>query len=31
MTVLDDGDSIQQASIDDPRVTPFGAFLRKTS
>lgn len=31
MTAIEDRDSIQQASIDDPRVTPFGAFLRKTS
>ena len=30
-TVTEDGDGIQQARIDDPPVTPFGAFLRATS
>ena len=31
MTVQDDGDHIAQAKRDDPRITPFGAFLRRTS
>jgi putative colanic acid biosynthesis UDP-glucose lipid carrier transferase len=31
MTVCEDGNSIQQAQKNDARVTPFGAFLRKTS
>ena len=31
MTVSEDGDVIKQATKDDRRVTPFGAFLRKTS
>lgn len=31
MTVTEDGDSIQQAKKGDARVTPFGAFLRRTS
>lgn len=31
MTVLEDGDVIRQATRDDPRVTPFGAFLRRYS
>jgi putative colanic acid biosynthesis UDP-glucose lipid carrier transferase len=31
MTVLEDGATIRQATRDDPRVTPFGAFLRKYS
>ena len=31
MTAMDDGDVIQQAQKHDPRVTPVGAFLRKTS
>ena len=31
MTVAEDGDVIRQASRHDARVTPFGAFLRKTS
>jgi putative colanic acid biosynthesis UDP-glucose lipid carrier transferase len=31
MKTLDDGDRIQQATVGDPRVTPFGAFLRRTS
>jgi putative colanic acid biosysnthesis UDP-glucose lipid carrier transferase len=31
MTVLDDGNTIVQASKDDQRVTPIGAFLRRTS
>jgi putative colanic acid biosynthesis UDP-glucose lipid carrier transferase len=31
MRVLDDGAVVRQATRNDPRVTPFGAFLRKTS
>src|ERR671937_1490450 len=31
MTVVEDGEVIKQATKDDRRVTPFGAFLRKTS
>ena len=31
MRVLEDGDVIQQASLSDPRVTPLGALLRRTS
>lgn len=31
MTVCDDGAKIQQAQKSDRRITPFGAFLRKTS
>jgi Undecaprenyl-phosphate glucose phosphotransferase len=31
MTVVEDGDVIPQATKDDRRVTPFGAFLRKSS
>lgn len=31
MTVTEDGDTIRQAGKRDPRVTPFGRFLRKTS
>jgi putative colanic acid biosynthesis UDP-glucose lipid carrier transferase len=31
MTVVEDGDVIRQATKNDNRVTPFGAFLRKTS
>ena len=31
MTVCDDGDTIVQAKKHDPRVTPFGSFLRRTS
>lgn len=31
MSVCEDGDSIKQASKDDARVTPLGAFLRRTS
>lgn len=31
MTVLEDGATIRQASLDDTRVTPLGAFLRRTS
>lgn len=31
MTVCEDGDTIQQAHKNDSRITPFGAFLRKSS
>ncbi len=31
MTVSDNGDRVVQASKNDARVTPFGAFLRRTS
>ena len=31
MTVCEDGQDIPQTSKNDPRVTPFGNFLRKTS
>ena len=31
MTVSEDGDTIQQAHKNDSRITPVGAFLRKTS
>ena len=31
MTVCENGSSIQQAQREDKRITPFGAFLRKTS
>ena len=31
MTVQDDGDHVAQATRADPRITRFGAFLRKTS
>jgi putative colanic acid biosynthesis UDP-glucose lipid carrier transferase len=31
MTVCEDGDQIDQARKDDPRITRFGALLRKTS
>jgi putative colanic acid biosynthesis UDP-glucose lipid carrier transferase len=31
MTVADNGDKIVQATKGDSRITPFGAFLRKTS
>jgi putative colanic acid biosynthesis UDP-glucose lipid carrier transferase len=31
MTVTEDGDTVKQATKNDSRVTPFGAFLRKTS
>jgi putative colanic acid biosynthesis UDP-glucose lipid carrier transferase len=31
MTVAEDGDSIRQATVNDSRVTPFGAFLRRSS
>ncbi|MFN3860657.1 MAG: undecaprenyl-phosphate glucose phosphotransferase [Roseateles sp.] len=31
MRTLDDGPVIKQATKDDPRITPFGAFIRRTS
>ena len=31
MTVLEDGNAIRQATCNDPRVTPFGAILRRYS
>ncbi|SKA44540.1 undecaprenyl-phosphate glucose phosphotransferase [Enterovibrio nigricans] len=31
MSVMDNGDSVKQATKNDPRVTPFGAFIRRTS
>ncbi len=31
MRVMDDGSVVRQATKGDPRITPFGAFLRKTS
>ncbi len=31
MRTMDDGSVVAQATKDDPRVTPFGAFLRRTS
>jgi putative colanic acid biosynthesis UDP-glucose lipid carrier transferase len=31
MTSLDDGDSIEQARKQDPRITPLGALLRRSS
>ena len=31
MTVCEDGDKVTQATKEDQRITPFGAFLRKTS
>ncbi|WP_325891530.1 undecaprenyl-phosphate glucose phosphotransferase [Grimontia sp. NTOU-MAR1] len=31
MSVMDNGDDIKQAIRDDPRVTPFGVFIRRTS
>ena len=31
MRAQDDGAVVQQATKDDPRVTPFGAFIRRTS
>ncbi len=31
MTVMDDGDEIRQAQKHDPRITPIGAILRRTS
>lgn len=31
MTVTEDGDTIKQAQKDDKRITPLGAFMRRTS
>jgi putative colanic acid biosynthesis UDP-glucose lipid carrier transferase len=31
MRVMEDGERVSQARQNDPRITPFGAFLRKTS
>jgi putative colanic acid biosynthesis UDP-glucose lipid carrier transferase len=31
MRSLDDGPVVRQATKDDPRITPFGAFIRRTS
>jgi putative colanic acid biosynthesis UDP-glucose lipid carrier transferase len=31
MRTMDDGDVVRQATRNDPRVTPFGAFLRRNS
>lgn len=31
MKVMEDGETVRQAERFDPRITPFGAFLRKTS
>jgi putative colanic acid biosynthesis UDP-glucose lipid carrier transferase len=31
MRATDDGPVVKQATKDDPRITPFGAFIRKTS
>lgn len=31
MTVAEDGDEVRQAVVDDPRITPFGKFLRRYS
>jgi len=31
MTVTEDGNAVTQATRNDPRVTPFGAYLRRTS
>lgn len=31
MRVMEDGDKVVQATKGDPRITPFGAFLRRTS
>lgn len=31
MTTMDDGAQVRQATRGDPRVTPFGAFIRRTS
>ena len=31
MRTMDDGPVVRQATRNDPRVTPFGAFLRRTS
>ena len=31
MKAIDEGNEVTQATRDDPRVTPFGAFLRRSS
>ena len=31
MRTMEDGSKVRQATRDDPRITPFGAFLRRTS
>jgi len=31
MRAMEDGAQVRQATRDDPRITPFGAFLRRTS
>ena len=31
MRVMEDGSNVKQATKGDPRITPFGAFLRRTS
>ena len=31
MRTMDDGAVVRQATRDDPRITPFGAFIRRTS
>ena len=31
MTPMDNGSVVKQATFDDPRITPFGAFIRRTS
>lgn len=31
MTAMDNGSKVQQATRNDPRITPFGAFIRRTS
>jgi putative colanic acid biosysnthesis UDP-glucose lipid carrier transferase len=31
MRTMDDGDTVRQATKEDPRITPFGAFLRRSS
>lgn len=31
MRAMDDGPVVRQATRDDPRITPFGAFIRRTS
>jgi putative colanic acid biosynthesis UDP-glucose lipid carrier transferase len=31
MRAMDDGAVVKQATKDDPRITPFGAFIRRTS
>jgi putative colanic acid biosynthesis UDP-glucose lipid carrier transferase len=31
MRAQDDGEVVRQATKDDPRITPFGAFIRRTS